>query len=145
MKLHPIPPNLFCVPAAVAALTGADLESVVVPGLNRHMQYRGGLMDTVVGVCTREVVPPLLRELGYRVREYRSDAEAGKARAHVATWARRSRERWPGRALLMCTRSHCVVLRDGVVYDNWMPHGVRGEDHPFARSVVVWAALVEKV
>jgi len=33
MMVYPIPPGLFCVPSAIIALTGADLESVVIPAL----------------------------------------------------------------------------------------------------------------
>jgi hypothetical protein len=85
-----------------------------------------------------EVAKDVLSELGYNCRMYRSNV-----RSHVATWARRSAERWPGQALLIATRTHALVIQDGTVYDNHMPLGAPGVQHPFARTTVVWAALVE--
>lgn len=142
-RIHSIPPGLFCVPAAIRALTGEPLEAVIVPALNRHASSEH-LGDTVAGVNTSRVGRAVLEELGYTIRPYRGDARTGPLRAHLATWARRSRERWPGRTLLLTTQSHCLVALDGVVYDNWMPHGVPGEEHPYAKTTVRWAALVEK-
>ena len=143
MKIHPIPPGLFCVPAAIRALTGEPLEAVIVPALNRHMGSEH-LGDTVAGVNTSRVGTAVLRELRYDVRPYRTGSAAGPLRVHLATWARRSRDRWPGRTLLLTTSGHCLVALDGVVYDNWMPHGVPGAEHPYAKTTVRWAALVEK-
>lgn len=141
--IHPIPPGLFCVPAAIVALTGADIESMVIPAINRHSGYNHGLLDTVPGV-SMSTATAVLNEFGYNVRPYRMDAEAGPKRAHVATWANRSQERWPGRTVLVAVNNHCLVISDGRVYDNWSPHGPPGDRHPFAKTPVVWAALVEK-
>lgn len=138
--IHPIPPGLFCVPAALTAITGAPLETVIVPALNRHMQSQG-LLDTVSGVHMH-VAHAALEELGYRMRPYRGSA-SGPLRAHVATWATRSL-RWPGRPVLVSTRDHCLVICDGFVHDNWEPRGVLGSEHPFARTTVQTAALIEK-
>ncbi len=140
--IHPIPPGLFCVPSTLVALTGRDPVSVIVPAINRHSHYRRGLHDTPAGVSI-PVLTAVLEELGYRVRRYKTEAVAGQVRAHVATWAQRSRERWPGRAIILCTSDHCLTLCDGIVYDNWEPRGVPGREHPYARTVVTWAALVE--
>lgn len=143
-RIHSISPGLFCVPAAIQALTGEPLDAVIVPALNRHggCQHLG---DTVAGVSTAITGRTVLSELGYRVRPYRMNGTAGPLRAHVATWARRSLERWPSRPLLITTRTHCLVVLDWVVYDNHMPHGVSGDDHPYAKTTVRWAALVEKM
>ena len=141
MKIHPIPPGLFCVPAALVALTGEDITSVIVPALNRHMRS-SGLLDTVPGV-QMSVARGVLEELGYAMRRYRADAEAGKMKAHVATWAARSL-RWPGRPLLATTSDHCLVVCDGFVHDNWEPRGVLGSEHPFARTTVANVEMIER-
>jgi hypothetical protein len=144
MQIHRIPPNLFCVPAALFALTGDDIESVITPALNRHA-LRGqtaNILDTV-STSHMSTATAVLEERGYNVRCYRSDAPSGALRAHIATWAKRSLK-WPGRALLIATATHCLVISDGKVYDNWTPFGVEGAVHPFANTTVTWAALVEK-
>ncbi len=140
--IHPIPPGLFCVPSAIVALTGADPVSVVVPAINRHSGYKLGLLDTPAGVRP-SVFVKVLEELGYNVRQYKSDAASGRLRAHVATWTERSKK-WPGRNVLVSTGGHALVISDGTVYDSWMPHGVSGSEHPFAATTVKWAALVER-
>ncbi len=140
--IHPIPPGLFCVPAAIVAITGASVQTVVVPAINRHSGYKLGLLDTPAGVRP-SVMEAVLQELGCRIRPYKMEAEAGKLRAHVATWAIRSKERWPGRSILICTTAHCMAVSSGLVYDNWMPHGAPGDQHPFAKTVVTYAALIE--
>ncbi len=139
--IYPIPPGLFCVPAAIVALTGADIESVVVPAINRHSGYKYGLHDTVPGV-TMGIATKVLNELGYNVRNYR--VKDGSKNAHISTWATRSKERWPDRAILVATKSHCLVIYNGRVYDNWSPHGPTGDKHPFANTTVVWAALIQR-
>lgn len=136
--IHPIPPGYWCVPSAIIALTGEDGQSVVQPAINRHAKAYG-LLDLVVGV-SMPTARAVLEELGYRVRAYRG----AKLRAHLATWARRSAERYPGRALLVATRDHALVVSDGRVYDTFTPAGAAGARHPYARTTVVWAALVEK-
>ncbi len=141
---YPIPPGLFCVPSAIIALTGADPVSVIVPAINRHSGYKLGLHDTPGGVRP-SVMKSVLEELGCRVRPYKDGAAAGPLGAQIKTWASRSLERWPGRNILVCTRTHALVISDGKVYDTWMPHGVTGDDHPFAKTTVVWAALVERI
>lgn len=141
--IYPIPPGLFCVPAAIVALTGADIESVVVPAINRHSGYKLGLHDTVSAVRIT-VIEAVLKELGCNVRLYKMDAEAGSKNAHIATWAKRSKERWPNKTVIVATHEHCMVICNGRVYDNWSPHGPIGEHHPFAKTTVTWAALVEK-
>ena len=139
--IHPIPPGLFCVPSALAAITGAPVEAVIVPALNRHMKSQG-LLDTVPGVHMH-VAHAVLEELGYSVRPYKSGASAGPLRAHVATWAARSL-RWPGRPVLVSTWDHALVIHDGFVHDSWEPRGVLGSEHPFAKTTVVRASLIER-
>lgn len=138
MNLHPIPPGLWCVPAAIFALTGADPESVIHPAINRHDNARG-LHDLVVGTRVATTGAAVLAELGYRVRRYKGE----RMRARISTWAARSAARYPGRALLVAVRGHALVICDGRVYDTHTPHGASGAAHPFAGAVVVYAALVE--
>lgn len=140
-SLHPIPPGLYCVPAALVAITGEPVAAVIFPTLNR-LACTPTLIETVAGVQV-SAVEAALQELGYRVCRYKSGA-AGPLRARVSTWARRSSERYSGKVLLLCTRTHCLVALDGRVYDNHMPHGPLGEDHSWARTVVTYAALVER-
>ncbi len=140
---HPIPAGLFCVPTAICALTGADPTTVVLPAINRHDRARA-LFGDVTGVNLERVAIPVLAELGYRTRRYtKSDL-----RARLTTWAERSK-RYPGRPLLVTTggrrTGHALVVEDGLVYDNHAPRGVPGTEHPFARCIVDYAALVERV
>lgn len=139
--MYPIMPGGWCIPSAIQCLTGADYESVIHPSLNRHSgaAEMRGLLSMVTGVVMNVAVLSL-RELGCHVRRYRGDSLG----SHVATWARRSADRYPGRALLIATRSHALVIKDGRVYDNHLPAGAAGEDHPFAKCPVVWCALVER-
>ena len=141
MTLYQIPPGLFCVPAAIYAITGADLEAVIVPSINRHSGYKYGLHDTVTGVMM-SAARAVLEELGYKARRYK-DGSAGPLRAHLATWARRSKERYPGLRFLLATRTHCLALCDGVVHDTFTPFGESGSTHPFAKTTVTWLALIE--
>jgi hypothetical protein len=143
VKLHPIPPGLYCVPSVLVALTGADIESVIIPGLNRHSGYKHGLFDTVSS-ATMNSAAKVLEELGYRVRPYKYNAAAGRLNAHIATWARRSTERWPGRAIMVTTSDHCLLIHNGIVYDTHSPHGEAGATHPFAKTTVTNAYLVEE-
>lgn len=142
-RIWPIFPGAYCVPSAIQALTGADLVSVIHPSINRHSgDKKRDLLDHVTGEKI-SVAAAVLNELGYNVRAYKSKPNA-PLRAHVATWAKRTSERWPGRAVLVATRSHVLVVSDGTVYDNHMPLGAAAAAHPYAKTTVIWAALVEK-
>lgn len=140
--IHPILNGYFCVPSALMALTGAEPASVLIPAINRH-DRNASLTDNVgaVGLRAAEAV---LAELGYAARRYRKP----DLRARLRTWAERSR-RYPGRPIMVCTSGsnrtpgHCLVLQDGRVYDNHTPVGCAGADHPFARCLVDYVALVE--
>ncbi len=139
--IHPIPNGLYCVPSAICALTGADAESVVIPAINRA-ERAASLLEPPAGVALR-AAQRVLGELGYVVRRYRH----ADVRARLHTWTARSRERYPGRALLVTTSGkpgHAVVLQDGKVYDNHLPAGALPEAHPFQHHLVDYVALVEK-
>jgi len=138
--LFPIPPGYYCVPSAIAALTGADPESVIVPAINRHARARS-LLGAPAGV-RMSVARAVLTELGCGVRPYRDGAPAGPLRAQVRTWAARSL-RWSGRPVLIATAGHALVVLDGRVHDNHAPLGAEPDAHPFGRSVVRDAMLVE--
>ena len=140
--IYPIPPGLFCIPSALCALTGRDPVAVITPALNRHSKHQW-LHDVVTAEFTHVAVA-VLEELGYYVRPYKDNAEGGQLRVTIKTWARRSAERWPGRTLLVTTAKHALVICDGTVYDTWEPMGRPGDQHPFSRTIVDWAALVEK-
>lgn len=137
MNLHPILPGAFCVPSAIQCLTGEDYESVIHPAINRHSKAQG--LTNMVAEVRVSVIRLVLNELGYNVRAYkRNDLR------RVETWALRSKEKYPGHALLVVTSSHAVVIKDGKVYDNHIPFGEDGNLHPYARDLVKWEAVIEK-
>lgn len=136
MHLHPITPGLWCVPAALTALTGADPISVIQPALNRHGGART-LTGLVVG-STIDAALKTLVELNYTARRYKQP----DVRARVSSWAKRSQNKYPNRALLVHIPRHVMVIQDGRVYDTWTPHGAF--DHPLAGSVVDAVYLVEQ-
>lgn len=82
-----------------------------------------------------------LIEMGYDVRRYRHQDVH-----RLSTWARKSVEKYAGRALLVCTKGtpHALVIKDGRVYDTFTPHGERVSVHPFAKDIVNWCALIER-
>lgn len=133
-QIYPIPPNLYCVPSVIIALTGEDLLSRVMPALNRA-QGNNTLLGTVAGVRTSHF-EEALQELGYRVARYKKP----DLRARLTTWAKR----YPQLALLVCTRSHALVLHEGRVYDTSTPHGAPAAEHPYAGSIITYAATVRK-
>lgn len=142
MLIHPIPPNLWCVPSALVALTGAPWDSVIHPALNRHNPRSVKTGDTLTGLvvgATTQAALATLAELGYTTRRYRGD----NPHAQVCTWAARAAIKYPGRALLLFTTTHALVAADGRVYDNHAPHGPPGAEHPYARTRVADAYLVE--
>ena len=142
MKLHPIPPGLFCVPSALVSITGADIESVINPAINRHSEHHS-LLDTVPGV-SRSVTTAVLKKLGYNVRLYKQSATSGALRAHVSTWAERSLK-YVDRVVLLSTGKHMLVCQNGRIYDTFTPHGVVGIKHPYAKTTITWAALIENM
>lgn len=135
--LFRIPPGLYCVPTALVAITGKDYESVIWPALNRHGHKP--LLNNPVEGATMQAATKTLEELGYTVRKY-IDKKEKPLRAQVRTWAKR----FPNHTILIATDRHCLVLRDGRVFDTYHPHGPAAKDHTYARSIVTWAALVRK-
>lgn len=141
--LHPIPNGLYCVPSALAALTGEPIEVVLLPAINRH-DRNAALLENVEGVHLR-AAETVLTELGYACRPYKKL----DVRARLRSWAERSK-RYPGRNLLVATTGgrrspgHALVVRDGRVYDNHVPLGCDGAKHPFGSCLVSYVVLVEK-
>ena len=137
MDLHPIPPGLWCVPSALVCLTGAPWDAVIHPALNRH----GGesdLTDIVVG-ARLSVAVEVLDELGYRCRAYRGT----NPHALVRTWAKLSKEKYPGHALFVRVVGHVLVVKDGLIYDNHSPHGAAGDKHTFSNTKSTHVYLVQ--
>lgn len=131
--LYPIPPGFFCVPSALLALTGADYQSVIFPALNRAAD--GDRLLDAVGPAYRAAALRVLNELGYACRPAREPT-----RRTVATWSAR-KYAWP---LLLFVRRHVVVAYRERVFDNHAPHGPAAAEHPYARSIVEAAYLVQK-
>ena len=134
--IFPIPPGLFCVPSALVALTGADIESVINPALNRAA--RAETLTGAVGPAQLNHMLAALNELGYDCRRARDTH-----RHKVATWAQTTLSRAYPRPLLLRVRGHVLVAFRGRVYDSIMPHGPRGVDHPYAGTVVTDAFLIQ--
>lgn len=135
--MYPIPVGLYCVPAAIVAITGADVESVVFPALNR-IQKGGWLTGPIEGVDVFEI-QTAFESMGWHVRRYKDRAR----RAQLRTWAKLSKERYPGYKLLLCTNDHCLAVEDGLVYDTFTPYGEEGACHAFARDIITFAAVVQ--
>jgi hypothetical protein len=145
MKLHPIPPDLWCVPSALAALTGVDAASVLHPALNRHgpkhsVPWCRSITAPVTGATVAAALATL-NELGFTARRYRGP----NPHAQIRTWASRAQTHYPGRSLLVFTATHALVVQDGQVYDSWVPYGAQGADHPFSHTRAESAYLVESV
>jgi hypothetical protein len=135
-RIFPIVPGLFCVPSALVALTGADFASVIFPALNRAARA-DTLTGAVAGAFIRDTLT-VLDEMGYDCRRAKA-----KERRKVMSWAKLSADRNYPYPLLLHVRSHVVVAFQGKVFDNHMPHGPIGHDHPFAHSIVMDAYLVQ--
>lgn len=133
--IYPILNGAYCVPSALMALTGEDLESVIFPALNRHAKAQGLL--TTVGGAYLEDAERVLNELGYAVRHAKT---LGKHR--VATWAKQTLERNYSYPMMLGVRRHVVVAYQGRVYDNHAAHGPAGDKHPYAGAIVTYAVLV---
>lgn len=134
--IYPIPPSLYCVPSAIAAITGADPASVIIPALHRHRKDPE-LLGQVGGVNLRAHAIPVLEELGYVCREPKD-----KSRHRLSTWAERSLT-YGALPLLVSTSDHCLVLHASRVYDTFTPHGADPTLHPFRNSVLTYVALVQ--
>lgn len=134
--IFPIPSGLFCVPSAIAALTGADWASVIFPALNRAAQ--ADTLTGAVGGVRMEHTIAALTEMGYDCRPAKA---AGRRK--VMSWAKQTAERNYPYPLLLRVAQHVVVAYQGRVYDNHMPHGPIGADHPFAHSIVMTAHLIQ--
>jgi len=136
-EMYPIPVGLYCVPAALVALTGADFESVIFPALNRASGAQW-LIGPVAGI-QMGYAKKALEEMGWNVRRYKHSG-----RLSLALWSLMSVERWPERKLLVATDTHALAVCNGRVYDTFTPYGGEGNKHPFAKDIVEWASLIEK-
>lgn len=138
--LHAPTRGMFCVPTAIEIITGADPESVIFPALNRGCPGRWTLLQAPSGEHMSNA-RRALEEMGWRVREYRGKQPLGSL---VSTWAKR----FPDHTILIAAggkgEHHCLVLRNGNVYDSWEPHGKPGDVHPYHNTKVRWAALVDR-
>lgn len=137
MKLHFIPPGLYCVPAALYAITGNDIESVIFPALNRAAGSDWQQMP--VGAASMASAARALVEMGWNVRPYKHSLIQ-----KLFTWGEWSRSKYPGRILLLATGDHALVALDGLLHDTLCPHGIPAWQHEDAHCRVIWAAIVEQ-
>lgn len=138
--IHPIPPGLYCVPAALCALTGEPLDAVVVPALNRAARHADLSGDP--GPMSMRTAEVALREMGCRVMRYKHPmySRVIVKRQQLRTWA--SAWRTKLHPILVATGNHALVLHQGVVYDTKVPGGCDAARHPDARQVLTYAAMV---
>jgi hypothetical protein len=131
--IHPIPPGLTCVPAAVAALTGAPLDCVVLPALNRHS--RSALLHAAPGGLHMHAAEAALREMGFRVLRLHDPG-----RHKVSWWARQELSH----PILIATQTHAMVIDHAMVYDTFTPVGCPGDRHPYAKDIVTYVTQVRR-
>lgn len=135
MKIYPLRPDpeLYCVPACIALLTGQPLDAVIIPAINRAKR-NSSLFDFVEGVDMR-VAEYVLRELGYHCRYYKYLTVQS-----IATWAAKSyKYNYP---LLLATMRHTVIAYNGLIYDNHSPLG--SQNHAYKNYAVTYCALVQR-
>ena len=132
-----IPVGIYCVPAAICALTGACLESVVLPALNRA-QEADWLLGPVGGAYIHEA-KAALNDMGWNVRRHK---DVGKSK--LFTWAELSGTRYRNRRLFVSVRGHAMALINGKVYDTLTPYGEEPRNHPHAHSIVNYVAMLEQ-
>lgn len=137
-SLYDVPPGPYCVPAALVALTGRDLTSVILPALNRHAG-NGTFFDDVGPTNTRRVAVPALQEMGYRVFAH-GKIERGDERPTLRAVA----NRYPSRRMLATVKGHALAILDGRVWDTATPYGAPVEDHPDRDRRVTGLWIVEK-
>ncbi len=141
VRAYHVPPGLYCVPSAICALTGADLESVVLPALNRA-QKAGWLLGPVDGVRTNEA-EKALDDMGWHVRRHK-----GAGSRKLFTWAVLSGTVYRDKRLLVATRDHMLALVNGKVYDTFTPYGLEavagGQRHPYHHAIVTYVALLQE-
>lgn len=136
LPLHRPPPGMWCVPTALYTLTGADIESVIHPALNRHGHDKSRpLTGLVVGSSINAAIATLM-ELGYSTRRYKHNAH------RLSTWQQMSTTRYPDRTFLLGVPGHVLVAQNGRIYDTYTPHGA-STPHPYATALVTTAYLVE--
>ena len=139
MKIHPIPPGLWCVPSALVALTGDDWESVIQPALNRHAGA-----DTLTGMVvgsTMQAAIATLQERRYKVLRCKTLGQSRRRLDKVATWAA---TKYPGESFLVALPEHAAALHNGRIYDSWTPHGAPAAEHAFKNASVSDLYLVRK-
>lgn len=131
--IFPIPPNLYCVPAALVAITGAPLDAVVLPALNRAGANPTLLDDP--GPTTMRVAEEALSLMSYRVLRPREPLH-GSLLTHAREWSSKEHP------VLASTRHHALVIWRGKVYDTFVPGGCEAETHPHARKRLTHAAMI---
>ena len=132
--IHTIDPGYFCGPSAIQAITGADMQSVVLPAIHR-INGSPWLSEEVIE--TRgHIILMVLVELGYRTLRYRHESKLGT----VGSWG----DRYPEDILLLYTREHVVVAHNGLIFDNFTPMGKIAQTHPFATIKVTDAYIIRR-
>lgn len=131
--------GMYCVPTALEIITGEDPHTVLFPAMNRHQHSNNTLTGDVAGYRMPQA-RKVLEELGYIVREYKGD----RLGALVRDWA----ARFPNHTIIASCggndEHHCIVMRNGKVYDSWEPKGIEASRHPFHNTRVRYAALIQK-
>jgi hypothetical protein len=131
-SLHPVPPDLSCVPACLVAITG--LRPGVVESLMSRYRDDGWVTYDDTGrvslACGETMIPAILIDLGYRIAE-------SETRKPVREWAALSRR--VGRPFVLLAtdaqdRNHAMIVADGLAFDN-IAFGLPAAQHPFADAI----------
>lgn len=125
----------FCGPTALAAITGESAGDMGAAIKARRKHNRPGM---VVGSHWSELVPVLAAN-GYTVKLKRLPSRKPLPLIRLAGWLDHTA------TYLVETRTHFMVVRDGLVVDNHTPKGRVIDSHPNRRLRVQRIAVVTKV
>ncbi len=130
--IHSIDPGYYCGPSVIQAITGADMQSVILPCINRinGMPWQQEEVLEMKG----HIIVMVLNELGFRTYRYKNHRALGD----VGSW----HDRYPDDIMLLMTKEHVVVVHNALCFDNHTPTGKLAISHPFTNIRVTDAYLI---
>jgi len=137
MRLHPIPPGLYCVPAALCAITGLDMRQVIAPAIRRIEPVHGSGNPTLVWLSTLITV---LCEQGYGLRWVETSVQP--------LWTLTGC--FPEDEVLLISiadppGAHVAVAQGARIYDSIAPEGMAAHEHPLSLNDVNHVAVVNRL
>lgn len=136
IRAYHVPVGIYCVPAAICALTGADLESVVLPALNRA-QKANWLLGPVGGVYMDDTYTAI-DLMGWVARKHKD-----VGRHKLFTWAKLSADKYVNKRLLVTVKGHALALINGLIYDTFTPFGCEPDKHACSGEIVRTVAMLQ--